>query len=334
MFILWKASQLTKRRPAVLTKESGNLVSNALGTCEDQDLVVLVAHDCLEVLGHAVALLKLCADLDNLLNAVVSGQVHGTNVHLDPVLLVVSRQLANLLGPCSGPHAGLSVGANLSDDLADLRLETHVKHAVSLVENKVCNAAKVGLSSLKHVDKTSRSGDAHLDTASKVADLGTLGNTSVDAGVSDAGRLSELADFLLNLDSKLTSRCENKNNRAVAGGEERLSVDVDNGRKTVGECLSGTSLGDTNNVATRESHGPSLSLNSGGLCETLCLDFVHDIRREASLVEGCDGLGDVLALDGHLVLFAVLGDLCSRASSDCGILLVEGLLKLGHRVEV
>jgi hypothetical protein len=109
---------------------------------------------------------------------------------------------------------------------------------------------------------------------------------------------------------------------------------VDDSRKAVGERLSGTRLGDTDNVATRESHGPALGLDSGGLCEALGLDLVHDVRREAGLVEGGDGLGDVLTLDRHLVLLAVFGNLRGCARGDCGILLVEGLLELGHRVEV
>ena len=52
-------SQLTERRPSVLSEESGNLVRNALGACEDQDLVGLVVHDLLKMLGHAVALLEV-----------------------------------------------------------------------------------------------------------------------------------------------------------------------------------------------------------------------------------------------------------------------------------
>jgi hypothetical protein len=79
--------------------------------------------------------------------------------------------------------------------------------------------------------------------------------------------------------------------------------------KTVGQCLSGTSLGDTDDVATRESHRPTLSLNSSGLSKTLGFDLVHHVGWEASLVEGCNGLGDVVALDGHLVLLTVFGNL-------------------------
>lgn len=43
-------------RPSVLAQESGNFVSGALSTSEDDDLVVLVLHGALNVLGHALAL--------------------------------------------------------------------------------------------------------------------------------------------------------------------------------------------------------------------------------------------------------------------------------------
>ena len=50
MLVTDVAVKLTKRRPAVLTKESGDLVSNALGACEDQDLIALVVHDGLDAI--------------------------------------------------------------------------------------------------------------------------------------------------------------------------------------------------------------------------------------------------------------------------------------------
>lgn len=57
----WKAClmKLTKRRPSILSEESGNVVGNPLGACEDQDLVVLIVHDLLKMLCHPVALLEL-----------------------------------------------------------------------------------------------------------------------------------------------------------------------------------------------------------------------------------------------------------------------------------
>lgn len=323
-----------ERWPAVLAKEAGDLISDALGAGEDQDLAGLVLHDLLDVPEHLVALLELGDDLDLLGNAVVGGKLHGTNGDLDPVGLVVGRKLANLLGPGGRPHAGLTVRANLSDDLANLGLETHVEHAVSLVEDEVGDALEVGLAHLEHIDQTARGGDADLDTLGEVADLLALGHTTVDAGVPDAGRLAELADLLLDLDGQLTGGSKDEDDGTVTGCEERLGVDVDDGGETVTKCLSGTSLGNTDNVATREGHGPTLRLNGSGLSEASGLDLVHDVSGETSLVEGLDRPGDVGTGEGHGVVGTELVDIGLGARSDGGVLLVESLLELGEGVDV
>ena len=49
--------------------------------------------------------------------------------------------------------------------------------------------------------ETAGGGNQNLNTTRQVADLGALGDTSVDAGVANSGGLSELGDLLLNLDS-------------------------------------------------------------------------------------------------------------------------------------
>jgi hypothetical protein len=316
--------------PAVLSEEASDLVGDTLGASEDEALVVLVLHDLLEVLDHLVALLELGNDLDDLGDAVVGGKVHGTDVDLDEVVLEVLGERANLLGPCSGPHASLTVRANLAKNLADLGLETHVEHTISLIEDEVGNAAKVGLSRLEHVDQTARGGDTHLDTASEISDLLTLGDTTVDTGVANARRFAELVNFSLNLDSELTGGGEDEDDGTVTGREERLGVDVDDRRKTVGEGLSGTGLGNTSDIATGESHGPALALNGGGVGEALGLDLVDHVAGETSLVEGLDGLGDVLSLDGDLVKLAESIDILLGALGNGRCLLVEGLLELGE----
>lgn len=220
---------LTQRWPSVLAKESSDLISNTLGSGENENLVALVVHDALEMLDHAITLLHLRDNFHDLCDSVVGGEVHGSNVDLDEVILVVVGKCADFFWPCSRPHTGLSVRSNLSNDLANLGLETHVKHTIGLIENEVGDTAEVGLSRLQHVDQTTWSGDADFDTTSEVANLLSLGNTSVDAGISDAGRFSELADFLLDLDSQLTGGCENENDGSVTRSEEWLGVDMDNG---------------------------------------------------------------------------------------------------------
>lgn len=328
--------QLTESRPAVLAEEAGDVVSHTLGAGEDEDLVlvVLALHNLLEVLDHLVALLALRDDLDNLSDAVVGRQIHGTDVDLDEVGKEVGSQVPDLLGPSGRPHEGLAIRANLADDLANLGLETHIKHAISFVEDQVSHTTKVGLARFEHVNQAARGGDAHLDAALEVTDLRTLGDTAVDAGVADARRLAELCDFLLNLNSQFTGRSENQDNRAVAGSEEGLSVDVNDGGKAVGQGLARARLSNTDHVATGKSHRPALRLNGGGGRETLGLDLIHDVAREASLIEGLDGLGDIAAGDGHGVFAAELVDISLRTVADVGMLLVERLFKLGKRVQV
>lgn len=318
-----------KSRPAILSEEASDFVGDTLGASEDEALVVLVLHDLLEMLDHLVALLEFGNDLNDLGNAVVGRKVHGTNVDLDPVVLEVLSESANLLGPGSGPHASLAVRANLADNLADLRLETHVEHTISLVENEVSDTTKVSLAGLEHVNQTTRSGDTDFDTTSEISDLLTLGDTTVDTGVADAGRLAELVNFSLNLNSEFTSGSEDEDDRTVTRRKEGLSVDVDDRGKTVGQSLSRTGLGNTDDIATRKGHGPTLGLNGGGVGKALGLDLVDHVSRETSLVEGLNGLRDVLAGDSDLVSLAELVDFGLRALGNGGGLLVEGLLELG-----
>lgn len=326
--------KLTKRRPAVLAEEAGNLICDTLGTSENDALVGAVLHDLLKVLDHLVTLLKVGDDLDNLCDAVVGGEIGGADVDLNVVVEEIGSELTDILGPGSGPHASLTIGANLADNLANLGLETHVKHTISLVKNEVGDTTKVGAASLEHINQTTGSGNANLDSARKVTDLRTLGDTTVDTGVANTGGLSELGNLSLNLNSQLTSRSQNKNNGTVTGGEERLGVDVNNSGETVTKSLAGTSLGNTDDVASGESHGPALGLDSSRSIKALSLDLRQNVRGETSLVKGLDGTGHVGTLDGHLLRLAEGLNIFLRALSDIGVLLVERLLELGHGVNI
>ncbi len=316
--------------PSVLAKESGNIVSYTLGANKDEDLVLLVLHDLLEVLDHLVALLHVGADFNDLSNSVVGSEVHGTNVDLNEVMEEVGSHSADLLGPGSRPHQSLAIGANLLKNFANLGLETHVEHTISLIENKIGDTAQVGLASLDHINQTAGSGDTDLDTAGKITNLRALGDTTVNAGVANAGRTAELGDFLLNLNSKFSGRSENKNNGTIAGGKEGLGVDVDDGGKTVSKSLAGTSLGNTDDIATGKSHRPALGLNGSGSREALRLDLIHNVAGEASLVKGLDGSGDVATSDSHLVLCAESSDIGLGAVLNLAVDLVEIFLELGH----
>ena len=152
------------------------------------------------------------------------------------VTVTYVSQLLNVLRPGGGEHKGLPVRTDLADDLANLGLETHVKHAVCLVHDEVGDPPEVGLAGLKHIDETTRGGDDDLDATLEVTDLGTLGRTAVDSGVANAGvgagcelrleritwapekrHIPELSALLLDLNSKLTRGGENEGDGTVAG---------------------------------------------------------------------------------------------------------------------
>ena len=65
-----------KSGPAILAEEAGDVVGDTLGAGEDEDLVRVLAtlHDLLEVLDHAITLLGLGNNLDNLGDAMVGSQ--------------------------------------------------------------------------------------------------------------------------------------------------------------------------------------------------------------------------------------------------------------------
>lgn len=74
-----------KRWPAILAQILGNVVRNSLRADKDQDLGVLLA-DLVEVLDKLGSLLEVTADLDNLLDAVIGGELGRADVNLNEIL--------------------------------------------------------------------------------------------------------------------------------------------------------------------------------------------------------------------------------------------------------
>jgi len=107
----------------------------------------------------------------------------------------------------------------------------------------------------------------------EISDLRTLGGTTVDGSVPNSGRLSELGALLLDLDSEFSSRGKDEDNGSISSFKERLGVDVNHGREGERDGLSGTSLGDSNEISSRKGHGPSLTLNRGRGSEAHSSDF-------------------------------------------------------------
>ena len=104
--------------------------------------------------------------------------------------------LLNILGPSCREHKRLSVWTDLTNNLANLRLETHVKHTVSFVKDKVSHTTEVRLLSFQHIDETTRGCNDDFNTALKVTNLGALRGTTVDCCVADARIGSRMMIFV------------------------------------------------------------------------------------------------------------------------------------------
>lgn len=95
------------------------------------------------------------------------------------ILEELEGQGLDLGGPGGTPHKGLTVRADLVHDLADLRLETHIEHAISLVHDDVRDTAEVGGVVGEEVDEAAGRGDQHMDSLSQCLHLSALLTASV-----------------------------------------------------------------------------------------------------------------------------------------------------------
>lgn len=94
-------------------------------------------------------------------------------------------QLLHVLRPRRAEHQSLTIWTDLRNNLPDLRLKAHVKHAIGFVHHQVSDTPKIRLLCFKHVDKTTRSRDYDLYSTLQITNLRSLRSTSVDGSVTD-----------------------------------------------------------------------------------------------------------------------------------------------------
>jgi hypothetical protein len=78
---------------------------------------------------------------DDILLDLFADDAAASDLHLDGLSQNTSRQRLHLSGEGGAEHDRLPVGTNVVHDAHHLRLETHVEHAISLVQDNVRNSA-------------------------------------------------------------------------------------------------------------------------------------------------------------------------------------------------
>ena len=92
------------------------------------------------------------------------------------------------------------------DDATDLGLETHVEHAVGLVEDEVADVGERDATALDEVDETSGRGREEVAALVHRAELGSDVGASVDDRGARPRAVRKLARLLVDLRDELASR--------------------------------------------------------------------------------------------------------------------------------
>ena len=185
-------------------------------------------------------------------------------------------------------------------DRLDVLGKAHTQHFVGLVEDQHAHVRQVEGPLLSEVDDATRGADNHLSAALERTDLRTVGRATVDGdNVEAGGTRREILDGLGTLHRELAGRGQHE-------GLDVALVRVNNReqRQAEGSGLTGTRLGDTDDVAQLQQRRDSSGLNRGGDAESHVRDGREDLLGEA---EACEGHGIRVLLVRAVIIEITVG---------------------------
>ena len=219
-------------RQVVAVKEVTEHISHALGLdedkCQSKRILILTGKDI-----EKDTALVMVFNILNLLGDVLGSGADTSNTEEDVVLQEVASEHLDIAGESGREHEGLACGGAWHvfalDDTTNLGFETHIQHAISLIENEVLDIGERDSSTLDEIDETTGSSGekitSFLDLAELLVDVGT----TIDDSRADPGAVRELASLLVDLRDQLTRGREDQGSReglaratAVAVGIGRL----------------------------------------------------------------------------------------------------------------
>mmetsp|Transcript_103586 Transcript_103586/g.278295 ORF Transcript_103586/g.278295 Transcript_103586/m.278295 type:complete len:297 (+) Transcript_103586:356-1246(+) len=193
------------------------LVAHALRGAEDQGLgvaIVLVRHaGLLQDAQTDSVLLVAAATLERLRDVLVALELvavpDGDGVSAVEELC---REAAHTRRPRGREEHGLLVARDLRQDLADLRLEAHVEHAVRLVHAQEAHRLQVDHAALDEVVQATRSSREQVRPAPDIRELRPLRRTAVGQRRDDASRAAKLLGVRIDLNRQFARWCHDQHN--------------------------------------------------------------------------------------------------------------------------
>src|SRR5437667_1933946 len=180
---------------------------------------------------------------------------------------------------CCGKQQSLAVSRKGADDPPNVRKESHVEHAVRLVEDEDLETAEVHVPAGHVVEEPARRRDDDIDARSEGVFLWCHSDAAVN-GVSAGPRaFREAAQGDLDLGRELPGRGEDEGARPAGCLFEKPLED----RKEKGGRLARTGLGCPDHVPSGEDWRDRLTLNRRRSLVAEAVDGPHEERVEAEL---------------------------------------------------
>ncbi len=131
------------------------------------------------------------------------------------ILLVVTNEDIDVAVERRGEQQGLAVGPDLVEDLANVGEESHVGHAVGLVEHDDVDVVEDELTLADEIEQPAGAGDGHVDAATQRVELSAEADTSVERGDAPLAGREEWAELVVDLFGELTGRGEDERTWAL-----------------------------------------------------------------------------------------------------------------------
>ena len=260
-------------------------VRAVLGPGEYQNLLPVVAlHQVCQQFALAVGV-----DHVHVLRDQRDRLVPARDLDLRGILLELRGQLADIVGEGRREEQRLALRWNERDDALDVGDESHVEHAVALVEHQDLHLAEVHGLLADEVEEPPRRRHEDLDALLERLDLRIDVDAAIDAEGAQRNVLAIGLHALVHLDRELARGREDQaahrmqRRREALGGHGREALQE---RQREAGGLAGAGLRGAEEVASRKDDGNGLRLDGGRFGIALLRDCAKQLGQEPEAFEG------------------------------------------------
>ena len=198
--------------------------------------------------------------------------------------LVGLRELGDLAVERRRIQHGLWVVAGLIEQSLHRRHESHVGHAVGLVDDDVFDLGERHDPLLDQILESAGRCDEHVDSAGESVDLGLKADAAVDGESVTPDSGEHRREFVMDLAGEFAGRCKNQDSGAFLVGRAAFERHR-NRRNAERQRLSRSGRGPADDVAPVHEIGDGLGLDGERLRDAGGAQHLDDGRRDTELGE-------------------------------------------------